>query len=158
LLDAVRTFVKRVRGLSGVHRIALMGSLSTAKEHPKDADLLVFVDDDAGLAPLALAARQLKGQAQSKNSGADIFVATPRGEYVGRICHYRECRPGVRMSCRAQHCGRRPHLCDDLHVLKLRTDLVQAPPVELWPSVIVRARIPADVQELVTAIGSNESP
>jgi hypothetical protein len=115
------------------------------------------VDDGVDLAPLAAVARQLKGKSQGRNSGADIFVVNARGAYQGRICHYRDCRPGIRLSCRAQHCGRRPHLCDDLHVLQLPADLIGAPPLDLWPDVVVRARIPDDVRKLIVAMRSIES-
>src|SRR5688572_26213252 len=149
LIAEVRTFVMRVRRLSGVLRVALIGSLTTAKQNPKDADLLVWIDDGADLAPLAAAARQLKGKAQSRNCGADVFMVNSNDAYLGRTCHYRDCRPGIRTSCRARHCGRRPHLCDDLHVLKLRREVIATPPLDLWPSVVVRARLPEDVRELV---------
>ena len=107
LLCEVALFVERVRVCSGVQRIALIGSLTTNKENPKDADVLVTVDDDADLTPLATACRRLKGHAQSRNKGTDIFLANPSGNYIGRICHWRECRPGIRASCDARHCGRR---------------------------------------------------
>src|ERR1700683_3992682 len=114
LIGELLTFVTRARTTPGVRRVALVGSLATAKASPKDADLLLWVDDGADLAPLAAIARRLKGKAQSRNSGADIFIVNAKAEYLGRICHYRDCRPGIRISCRALHCGRRAHLCDDL--------------------------------------------
>ena len=49
LLAEVRFFVERARSCPGVRRIALVGSLATDKQNPKDADLLVTVDDDADL-------------------------------------------------------------------------------------------------------------
>lgn len=152
LIAEVQAFVTRVRGMPGVGRIDLIGSLTTAKQTPKDADLLVWVDDAADLAPLAAAGRRLKGRAQSRNSGADVFLVNRSGAYLGRICRYRDCRPGIRMSCRALHCGRRPHLCDDLHMLKLGGDVLQAPPVGLWPAAVVHAAVPDDVQRLVSAL------
>lgn len=50
LLDGLRRFVTAVRGVAGVRRIALVGSIVTAKPDPKDIDLLVVVSDDADLA------------------------------------------------------------------------------------------------------------
>src|SRR3989442_2110854 len=64
----------------------------------------------------------------------------------GRICPWRECRPGVRLACDARHCGRRPFLHDDLDVVTLDRGLVEAPPLELWPTVVPRARLPGDVK------------
>src|ERR1700747_2366324 len=101
----------------GVRRIALLGSLATAKAIPKDVDLLVTVERAMDLSPLARAGRRLKGLAQTINLGADIFLADTAGHYLGRICHYRECHP--RVACRAQHCGLRTHLNDDLHIVTL---------------------------------------
>jgi len=75
-IGKVRTFVTHVRAIPGVRRIALVGSLATAKANPKDADLLVWVDDGADLAPLAGVAGQLKGKAQSRNS--DFNTETDR--------------------------------------------------------------------------------
>jgi hypothetical protein len=152
LLYAVVRFVEAASRCPGVRRIALMGSLATDKVNPGDADVLVTVTDEADLAPLARAGRRLKGAAQSLNLGGDIFLANMRGEYIGRTCHWRRCGPGIRVSCRAQHCGRRPFLNDDLQVLSLDDDLVERPPIELWPSVERRASVPGDVEELVISM------
>jgi hypothetical protein len=99
------------------------------------------------LAQLARVSRRLKGTAQTINLGADIFLAGQEGQYIGRICRYRECHP--RAACRAQNCGSRPHLNDDLHVVTLSKDLIAAPPAELWPKVIRRQMMPADVEGLL---------
>jgi len=136
LLAQVLRFTLKAAGLPGVSRIALMGSLATSKAVPKDADVLVSVTPDCSLDRLATAARALKGQAQTRNSGADIFLADLDGRYLGRICHWRECRPGIRLACRAQHCGRREFVHDDLQVVNLAPMLVALPPVELWPILV----------------------
>jgi predicted nucleotidyltransferase len=151
LLDAVRRFVVGARELAGVRRIALLGSIVTIKPNPKDIDVLVVVTDDADLTPLATCARRLQGQAQSFNRGADVFLADEQGSYLGRTCHWRDCRPGVRQSCDALHCGRRPYLHDDLHAIKLSGTVVRFPPVTLWPKVERRDELPADVEEVVAA-------
>jgi hypothetical protein len=91
--------------------------------------------------------RRLKGSAQTINRGADIFLADVTGRYLGRIGHYRECHP--RVACLAQHCGRREHLNDDLHVVTLSKELLAAPPVDLWPNVVRRLTVPADVEALL---------
>src|SRR6267142_4319591 len=151
LLGAVRRFVTSVRQMPGVKRIAVLGSIVTTKPDPKDIDVLVVVADDADLAPLATASRRLQGHAQSLNRGADVFLADERGAYIGRTCHWRDCRPGVRRACDALHCGRRPHLHDDLDAITLNSTLVHSPPVTLWPYVERCGELPADVEEVVAA-------
>jgi hypothetical protein len=126
LLTGVLRFVQAARQIDGVLRIALIGSLTT-KPDPKDADLLVTVRDDADLALLAAAERKLKGHTQQQNRGANIFLCSAEGLYLGRTCHWKECRPGVRLSCDAQHCGRCPLLYDDLQVIKLPWQIIAAP-------------------------------
>ncbi|MSQ71839.1 MAG: hypothetical protein EXR27_11215 [Betaproteobacteria bacterium] len=146
LLDEVLRFVEHARNCPGVRKIALIGSLTTDKTDPKDADLLVTVDDDADLTALATLARKLKGRAQSRNRGADIFIADLSGNYIGRTCHWRECRPGIRVSCDARHCGRRPFLHDDLDDVMLDPALIESPPLELWPKIVRRSEVPRDVE------------
>lgn len=149
LLSAVLAFVLAARACPGVVRIALVGSLATTKPIPKDADVLVTIDEPMDLTPLARAARRLMGQCQSINLGADIFLADQASRYIGHICHYRECHP--RVACRAQHCGRRQHLNDDLHVVRLDHGLIAGPPLVLWPQVTRRGSLPDDVEELLVA-------
>jgi hypothetical protein len=156
LLSEVRQFVERARTCPGVRRIALVGSLTTVKTDPKDADVLIAVDDDADLTPLATLGRRLKGHAQSRNKGADIFLVDPSGNYIGRICQWRECYPGKRMSCDARHCGGRAFLHDDLDDVTLDASLIKTPPLELWPKIVRRAALPSDVETLlVTPIEMN---
>ena len=64
--------------------------------------------------------------------GIDIFLFE-KGSYIGRPCHYRECGPGIRLSCKADHCGVRPYLCDDLKVVKLNLSTLARLPVQLHP-------------------------
>jgi len=138
--------VERACVCPGVRRISLVGSLATHKTDAKDADVLVTVENDADLTALATAGRRLKGHAQSKNKGADIFLADPAGNYIGRICHWRECRSGIRASCDARYCGRRAYLHDDLDAVTLDASLIEAPPLELWPKIVPRIQLPADVK------------
>jgi predicted nucleotidyltransferase len=152
LLDGLRRFVAGARNVVGVRRIALVGSIVTAKPDPKDIDVLVVVADDADLAPLAIHARRLQGQAQSLNRGADVFLADERGNYIGRTCRWKDCRPGIRQSCDARHCGERAHLHDDLDSITLSTSAVAAPPVTLWPVVERRGHVPPDLEEIVAAL------
>ena len=147
LMRAVLQFVQAADDCAGMQRISLLGSLTTAKTIPKDADVLVSVADDIDLAPLARVSRQLQGRAQSANLGADIFLADQHGRYIGRICSWRECRQ--RQACLAQHCGGRAHLNDDLHIVTLSRRLVSHPPVDLWPTVVRRDQPPPDLEELL---------
>ena len=147
LLLGTYSFVQAARHCPGVRRIALLGSMITTKAIPKDVDLLVTIERTMDLTQLARAGRRLKGLAQTINLGADIFLADTTGHYLGRICHYRECHP--RVACRAQHCGLRAHLNDDLHVVTLSKDLIASPPIELWPKVVRTLTVPADVEEIL---------
>ncbi len=149
LLAAVARFVRRARKIEGPRRISLLGSLTTAKPQPKDADVLVLLAPELDLAALAAAARQLQGHAQSANLGADIFLASEDHRYIGRICPWRECLP--RAACRARHCGLRPHLNDDLDVITLEPDLIRHPPLDLWPEITRRSELPKDVEALLLA-------
>lgn len=150
LLDLTRQFVHAARRTPGVLRIAVLGSLLTAKPRPKDADVLVTIVDGIALTALARLGRRLKGSAQAQlNSGADVFLANAAGDYLGRICHYRECHP--RVLCRARHCGAVAHLADDLDLVALKPDLIAAPPLELFPDVVMRVSLPEDVERLLVA-------
>jgi predicted nucleotidyltransferase len=153
LLRAVLAFVREARRLPGVRRIALLGSLVTTKAIPKDVDVLVEVADDMPLDQLARIKRQLLGatMATGDGCGADVFLCNPQGKYLGRICSWKRCAPGIRQSCEAQHCGRRQYLYDDLQNVRLDASLVTEPPLELWPETIVRTEIPDDVREVLIA-------
>jgi len=57
LISEVQRFMERARNIRGVRRIALVGSLATANANPKDADLLIWIDDDAFQSAKCLACR-----------------------------------------------------------------------------------------------------
>jgi predicted nucleotidyltransferase len=147
LLAEALAFVQAASRLQGVTRIALIGSLTTEEPDPKDADLLVTVTDDMDPAPLARLGRKLQGHAQSFARGGEVFLADPRGHYLGRTCPWKQCGPGIRTSCDALHCGRRPYLHDDLETISLDESLTLAPPIELWPQIVVRVPVPPDVEQ-----------
>ncbi len=147
LLGALWEFVCNARKLPGVHAIALVGSLTAEKPFPKDADLLVVVDAAADIARLATLGRRLKGKAQALNLGADVFLLNEFREHIGRTCGYRECRP--RVACGRAVCGERPFLCDDTSWFPLPPRLIREPPIELWPTIVRRLRVPDDVEEEV---------
>jgi hypothetical protein len=157
LLLAVLAFVRAARACPSVQRISLLGSMLTAKAIPKDIDVLVTIEGAMELTGLARAGRGLMGRAQTINLGADIFLADTTGRYLGRICHYRECHP--RALCQAQHCGQRDHLNDDLHIVTLSQELIVSPPVDLWPNVVRRLSVPADVENvLLTELERDQCP
>jgi hypothetical protein len=157
LIAEVFRFIERAMALPGVTHIAIIGSLTSVKANPKDADVLVTVDDAADLTALAAAARSLMGNAQSKNRGADVFLANPKGQYIGRICHWRDCGPGIRASCDAYHCGQRHYLHDDLGDINLDRRLVREPPIEVWPEVICRVRAPNDLMSFLSRFSTAAS-
>ena len=74
LIAEVLAFVRAAQRLPGITRIALIGSLTTNKADPKDADLLVSVTDLTSLARLT---RKLQGHAQNSNRGGEAFLADP---------------------------------------------------------------------------------
>ena len=156
LLTEALAFVRAASQCPGVLRIALVGSLTTDKPIPKDADLLITLEGDIDLEPLAKVARRLKGRANSINLGADIFLCDQDGRYFGRICGFRECHH--RMACRAQHCGGRDHLNDDLHVVTLAGELCRSPPLTLWPRIDKRGVLPDDVERLLVAPLARDRP
>jgi hypothetical protein len=149
LLDEVVIFVRAARQLPGITHISLIGSLATDKVDPKDADLLVTVTETADLSRLANLSRKLSGHTQSFDRGGEIFLADERNNYLGRICPWKQCGPGIRASCDALHCGRRLYLHDDLDEIKLPESLVAEPPLELWPEVVARVPVPDDVTDTV---------
>ena len=138
-------FIDRIVAVSGLQRIAMIGSITGSKANPKDVDILITVEDDADLAAIATAARRLKGMAQSKNKGADVFLANPAGQYIGRICHWRNCGPRFRASCDARNCGQRHYLHDDLDDIALDPLLIKEPPLEIWPKIVYRQSVASDL-------------
>lgn len=151
LLDAAFRFIDTIREWHGIVRIALIGSLTTDKPNPKDVDLLVTVDDDLDLTALAKHSRKLKGMTQqNSNHGTDVFLANLDGQCIGRVCLWRECAPGIRVSCDARNCGARTYLHDDLDAIQLSRELVAHPPIQVFPRVECRVVVPADVQPFLS--------
>jgi hypothetical protein len=146
LLAEVLIFCRAASQLPGVTRVALIGSLTTDKPEPKDADVLVTVTDEADLEPLATLGRKLNGHCQNFGNAGDVFLADPRGHHLGRTCPWKQCRSGIRVSCDALHCGRRPYLHDDLKTIQLKRGLIASPPIELWPRIVTRVPVPEDVE------------
>src|SRR4051794_979897 len=151
LLAYLPWFVTEAAKLPGIRRVALLGSITTNKPNLKDIDYLVVVDDDVDPGQLARLGRKVKGRAQQFGLGADIFLADPRGAYLGRTCSWRECAFGVRRSCEALNCGKRHYLYDGLRTLTLSEDTIRNA-LELWPSIEKRPGLPDDLYEVLTRL------
>jgi hypothetical protein len=146
------------RDMDGVQRIAVIGSLTTDKEFPAGVELLVTVAGNCNLRPLAELGRQLRGHLLTHSAGSDVYLANEEGEYLGRICAWKKCRPGVRMSCHALHCGQRQYLYDDLQSVRLEKDEVAEPPILLWPNLSVADGVPSDaLEQLIVPLGEDAS-
>jgi len=149
MLEMAALFVNVASHIAGVRRVALIGSITDEKPEPKDLDLLVTVENDLDLTVLARLGRQVRGRLQSTNRGCDVFLADADNNYIGRLCIWRQCGPGIRATCDARHCGRREFLHDDLDDISLGADLIREPPVELWPTRIKHRPIPADLAAII---------
>jgi hypothetical protein len=146
LLKEVKHFVENTSMLDGVKRIALVGSLTTNKPKPKDADVLVTIGDSVEMDRLAAYGRRLMGKGQSQSSGADIFLCNEVGDYLGRTCGYRECHP--RVLCEGSLCRPGNRINNDFHQVKLDSELINKPPIVLWPDIEARVPVPKDVEEI----------
>ena len=60
------SFVRAACLCPGVRRIALLGSMTTAKAIPKDVDLLVTIEQMMNLSQLARSGRRLKGSGSDR--------------------------------------------------------------------------------------------
>jgi hypothetical protein len=147
LLRLLAKFAAAARNVPGVVRIAVIGSLTTEKLTPKDADALVTVRDNADFQKLALIGRKMKGAAQTRGRGADIFLANENGQYIGRTCSFKECHP--RVACRGSQCSQGAWICNDFDEVRLSPELIANPPVVLWPQLQVRQPVPMDLQKIV---------
>jgi predicted nucleotidyltransferase len=153
----VRRFVRFACHVEGVRQIALIGSLATDKEFPKDVDVLVTVSDSCDLSPLAKLGRELSGHMNNHRAGADVFLASEDGNYIGRTCPWKNCGPGYRASCDAMNCGKRPYLHDDLDAVHLDKAWIDRPPVVLWPVLTAAQGVPSDVHEqLIEPLANDE--
>ena len=149
LLQEMGDLVHALMKVPGVTRIALIGSLATDVEAPRDADLLISVNEDANLTPLAKLGRRWRAFVQSLHCSGDIFLCDEQGNYLGRTCPWKDCGAGLNPQCDARHCSRRRYLHDDLNTIRLSRQVVSLPPIELWPEIILRAPVPQDVDDIL---------
>jgi hypothetical protein len=145
LISAALDFCEQASRMPGVERVAFIGSICTEKREPKDVDLLLTITPAVDMEHLAKLGRTLKGRAQNINHGADIFLSNTDGEYIGRTCHWRECRPGVRMACKALNCGRVQYLHDDLQTVEIGRHQIANPPLIVYPKCIVNSPVPSNL-------------
>lgn len=152
LLKAAGWFVREASKLEEVERIALIGSLCADQERPKDLDLLVTVKPGASVDTVATLIRKLQGRISRGSLGADVFIADgPR--YAGRACHYRE--PWLRRACAEKRlcCAEgRLFLCNTSGNFSLGQDVIDDPPVVLWPDAACAVGAPDDVRALVESV------
>jgi hypothetical protein len=50
------------------------------------------------------------------------------------------------------------YLNDDLQVVSLAPTLIAAPPIDLWPQIVRRLEVPADVEQLLLEPLASERP
>src|SRR5262245_60869685 len=98
----------------------------------------------------------MSGRLQQHNLGSVVYLANRSGVCIGRVCHWKECAPGIRLSCEALNCGLREYLYDDPQSLRLNKTLIANPPLVLWPKIVTHVKLPEDVQdELIRPLQSN---
>ena len=51
------------------------------------------------------------------------------------------------MSCDANNCGKRKYLHDDLNTITLKRELIDNPPLIIFPKIIRNVFIPTDIEE-----------
>ncbi len=83
LIAEALAFAKAAQQVAGVTRIALIGSLTTEKPDPKDADVLVTVTDAADLALLARLGRRLQGRAANAEPRRRGLPVRSQGQVSG---------------------------------------------------------------------------
>ncbi len=91
--------------------------------------------------------RKLSGRIRRGSLGADVFLVED-GQYIGRPCNYKE--PWVRAVCAANKnvCYLdRPFLCDTTRNFKLSKEVVNHPPIILWPEATAIMKIPYDIKK-----------
>ncbi len=154
LISAGVEFIERIRTIRGVSRIALVVSILTEKTNPKDIDFVLTVSSDADYRLIATIGSKLKGGVQARNLGADIFLATPEHNYIGRTCSHRQCH--YRAGCDGFDCRPNSWIKTDLHIISLDHALIAKPPLTIWPTLESNVALPNDIEEMVRAFRNTE--
>ena len=138
-------FAEKISRQKGVQRIAIVREITKPIREPEILCLLVTIDEEAPIKPIADIGRKLKGRMVSmpNAAGADVFLANEAHEYLGRTCSYRECHP--RVACEGSQCYG-TYIANDFHVFTPGPEVIQSPPVEVYPQVVIRERIPDDLR------------
>jgi hypothetical protein len=63
-----------------------------------------------------------------------VFLTDIAGTYLGRVCPWKDCRPGIRQTCRAEHCGQRQFLYDDPGNFTPAREFQPWPPIRVFPA------------------------
>jgi predicted nucleotidyltransferase len=148
LLGAAKWLVDAVVNCHEIKKVALCGSICTNKEHPKDLDVLIYLKSDADIKPVAALKRKLQGQISRGRLGADVFLIED-DKYIGRACYYKE--PWCRVVCSnaGLRCDlKRLHLCDTSRTVTLKQELVDNPPVTIFPEFSTIVQLPQDLKEI----------
>lgn len=103
LRQAASEFASRAQTINSVQEVALFGSLAKGDSYPKDIDLAVILSGLDNLPDLAKAARKISPLFH----GWDVFVFDSRLNYVGRLCHSRQCPAGT---AKCIGCGDIPYI------------------------------------------------
>src|SRR3989339_280881 len=98
-------FVGKVKGFESVLEIALAGSVAGGDPNPLDLDIAMVLKDVKDIIDIA----KLSRQTRAKILNLDIFDFDKSAEYLGRICHRKEC-PGGSVDCYVENCGKVKHL------------------------------------------------
>lgn len=148
LLDAAKWLVDAVVNCREIEQVALCGSICTNKEHPKDIDVLMYLKSDADIKPVAALKRKLQGKISRGRLGADVFLIE-NNKYIGRACLYKE--PWCRVVCSnaGLRCDlKRLHLCDTSSTITLKQELVDNPPVIIFPEFSAIVQLPRDLKAI----------
>lgn len=139
-------FAEQLSRKEGVRRVAIVREITQPVKKPHILCLLVTIGEEAPVKPIADVGRKLTGRMLSmpESVGSDVFLANEQHEYLGRTCNYRECHP--RAACRGGQCYG-TYICNDFHIFTLEKEVIESPPVEVFPRVVIRDRIPDDLRQ-----------
>lgn len=150
-------FAEQLSRKQGVLRVAIVREITQPVKEPEILCLLVTISEEAPIRPIADIGRKLAGRMLSmpRAAGSDLFLANEQHEYLGRTCLYRECHPRVR--CEGNQCNG-SYICNDFHVFTLEKEVIQSPPVEVFPRVVIRDRIPNDLRRALEEYQKRVAP